>query len=318
MSKKILLSQLSLVYSPISNYNFHLLANDKEVQRALIRCDNIYITKDQKTISFEIRKQQNSHVLKCKMPIFQKIITIETKGDIALYHKPHQKYPHQTSFPLNNIDRINLVIRKPKEEEEFLIWLTPEKFLFLWWHNVLEATIEDDYRSFTKYKIHYVGESTEQGANSRLLSHKNLQKILSVEDPLSDGASITHELVLLMFEFKDNTQMQFTGGQSDYEDIINGLLGLNQPSEETIFLDAEKAFVKAMSPKHNNVKFKGYPKGDNGLYKYNYDSISYTLSDPITLVYDNGEIEGGLTEFGGDTIFVKDGKNLEVYKMEDK
>lgn len=65
------------------------------------------------------------------------------------------------------------------------------------------------------------------------------------------------------------------------------------PIKEKVFLDAEKALIKAMTPHYNKELFKSYPISIDGLYKYDYDTIAYTFIDPITLTYSNGEISGG-------------------------
>lgn len=74
------------------------------------------------------------------------------------------------------------------------------------------------------------------------------------------------------------------------------------PDQRTIYLDAEKALIHAMQPKYNEELFKNYLKSIDGPHKHSFNSIAYTLTDPITLVYDNGEIRGGLSPWGGDTI----------------
>jgi hypothetical protein len=96
--------------------------------------------------------------------------------------------------------------------------------------------------------------------------------------------------------------------------MIDSLLGTNMPEQKTIFLDAEKALIKAMQPKYNKESYENYPKSKDGLYKHNYDSYSYSFIDPIILKYGVNEIEGGLNYMGGDTIFVKDNKIIEVTK----
>jgi hypothetical protein len=78
----------------------------------------------------------------------------------------------------------------------------------------------------------------------------------------------------------------------------------------TIFLDPGKALINAMLPKYNDELSKSYRKSLDGLYKPNYNSISYSFADPITLVYNKGEIEGGLTSWGGYTIIIAQYKML--------
>lgn len=69
-----------------------------------------------------------------------------------------------------------------------------------------------------------------------------------------------------------------------------------------------------MTPSYNKELFKNYPKSKDGLYEDRYDAISYTFMDPITLMYNEGEIVGGLTPFGGDSIFISDNKELKLLK----
>ncbi|MBU2020644.1 MAG: hypothetical protein KJ941_13445, partial [Bacteroidetes bacterium] len=83
-----------------------------------------------------------------------------------------------------------------------------------------------------------------------------------------------------------------------------------------VFLDAEKALIKAMQPEYNKEMFNNYPKSKDGLYKDNYDSIAYTVMDPIKLIYSKDEIRGGLSPWGGDSIGVFDNKDFKLTKHE--
>jgi hypothetical protein len=60
--------------------------------------------------------------------------------------------------------------------------------------------------------------------------------------------------------------------------------------------------------------FNNYPVSKDGLYNDNYDAISYTFMDPITLLYDSGEIKGGLTPIGGDAILILDNSECKLVK----
>ena len=55
--------------------------------------------------------------------------------------------------------------------------------------------------------------------------------------------------------------------------MIASLLGENYPDQEKVFLDAEKALIKAMQPSYNKELFKSYPFSKDGLYHDNYDTI---------------------------------------------
>ena len=70
-----------------------------------------------------------------------------------------------------------------------------------------------------------------------------------------------------------------------------------------------------MEPKYNRELFKGYPKSKDGLYNDKYDYISYSFIDPITLKYEKGEIKGLKSYEGGDSIVIKDNKEISLVKM---
>jgi hypothetical protein len=87
------------------------------------------------------------------------------------------------------------------------------------------------------------------------------------------------------------------------------------PKQKRIFLDAEKALIRAMTPKYNKELFKNYPVSKDGLYNDNFDTISYTFTDPITLVYETGEIQGGLNKLGGDSIIIESNSSFRISKV---
>jgi hypothetical protein len=43
--------------------------------------------------------------------------------------------------------------------ENFLFWISPEKFLQNYWDGLIEAEIEGNIHDFTKYYVHYVNSS---------------------------------------------------------------------------------------------------------------------------------------------------------------
>jgi hypothetical protein len=174
--------------------------------------------------------------------------------------------------------------------------------------------VKGDLRDFTNYYVHYVGKATEQDIWKRLTGHEKLQDILSLESPMTYGSLPTHEIVILPFRFLNNLQIHTIGDNSDANEIVDSFMGRNFPKRRTIFLDAEKALIKAMHPKYNIELFKNYPESKDGLNHRKYNSLSYTIMDPITLSYEKGEIEGGLHHLGGDVINVLDNKTFRLNK----
>ncbi len=322
---KSILNQIELAYSPMSNYAFNILKNDIAIQKALgqshlyiiaqqsvLSFENIVPYEDEKLVRFEIHKKNSDNVLKCELPFFQENLATNPEYEVVMYVGSNDPNYVKSNPPLNNIHGIKFY-EKNISNKNFLVWFSPEKFLHNYFKGYFNAKIEGDYRDFFDYNVHYIGKATDQDIWKRLTGHSTLQDILSVEYPLTYGELPTHEITLLLFKFYDNLEIKTYGINSSIEDMVNSLLGKNRPDRKEIFLDAEKALVKAMQPKYNKIKFKKYPNYKKGLKELNYDTYSYTFMDPITLKFDEGEIKGGLTNLGGDLILVKENK-MEVLK----
>ncbi|AEE50221.1 hypothetical protein [Haliscomenobacter hydrossis] len=323
---KTLINQIELACSPMSNYDFKYLRDDKLVQ-AILRESNLYIIaqrselsfenlivdKNGEYIKFEIHQKGNAQVLKCKLPYFQPNIATDPNREIHLYLGSHVRNKEFKTQPYNDIHGIKFYHSYVKPEN-FIVYLSPEVFIINWEKGYFQAEVEGDFREFLRYKLHYIGKATDQDIWKRLTGHETLQDILAIEYPFNYGSLPTHEIALLFLKFRDNLTISSFDENSSPEDMVNSLLGYNMPEQRTIYLDAEKALVKAMLPKHNKIKFKNYPKSKDGLEKHNFSSVSYTLMNPITLISEQGEIEGGIDYMGGDTIIVKDNRNMEIIK----
>jgi len=216
-------------------------------------------------------------------------------------------------FPYFNIHGFSLVKHK-ENEDEFLIWFSPEKLLQNWWKRDIQCDIVGNYNSFLKYNVHYVGKATKQSIIKRLTGHSTFQDILSLEAPVTEKQLPANEIVILPFAFEENIQMQSFGTDSDISSLAEALRGENYPDQEKIFLDAEKALIKAMKPNYNKVLFKNYPVSKDGLYNEKYNTISYSFIDPIVLIYDEGEISGKINPMGGDSIMIFNNEKFILIK----
>lgn len=313
-----------LAYSPMCNYEFEFLKEDPIVQeilqesslyiiaqRPVLSFENIYKENvDFPIISFEIHQQGNPEILKCKLPLFQKYLANDPEKEIILNLGSKNPNFKSTGFPINNVHSLKFY----EHPDKFLAYFSPEKFLQNYWKGYYDAEIEGDYKKLTKYKVHYVGEATKQDIWKRLTGHATLQKVLGTEYPLTFGDLPTHEIAILFFKFEDNLTISSYGPESSTEDLIEGFKHKNFPEQSTIFLDAERALIKAMQPKYNKVVYNNYPKSKNGLYEYNFDKYSYTFIDDITLQYEQGEICGRTGYFNGDTIVIENNERLLILK----
>jgi len=322
---KGLINQLELGYSPMTAYEFTLNKKDKLIEKALefsslyilakrpvITFENITFDYIQYRLNFEIHQKNNSKTLKGSLSLIQE--EVSKKDDtIAVAFNFLDNNIIQKTEPFNNVHGFSLV-EVNGDNQKFLLWFSPEKLLQNWWKGYVECEIIGDYKSFLNYDVLYVGKATRQSILKRLTGHETLQDILSLETPVTEHQLPANEVVILPFEFQDNLQIHSFGDDSDVDTMVSAFMGEFYPSQEKVFLDAEKALINSMLPKYNSELFNNYPISKDGLYKDNYDSITYKFVDPITLRYENGEICGDDSYLGGDFIVVENNEKVSLYK----
>lgn len=195
-------------------------------------------------VTFEIHQRGNKAKLECSMPIYQTAFGAEGDqwmhlGVTYTYPKPENPSGKPPFFSLSNF--------LFKTEKEETIWMSPEKFLYHYWREAIEANVIGDITAFTRYQVHYLGKATEQDIISRLTGHSHLQDILSVEYPFHYGSLPTDEVCILLFRFFDNVQLSTFGPDDDIKEAAELLMGNNPIQQNTIYLDAEKALINALS-----------------------------------------------------------------------
>ena len=327
MDRKSLLNQLELAYAPLTAYEFAIIKNDENIEKALenaslyiiaqrpvITFENISFDDKKYSLIFEIHQKGNPNIIKGELPLIQKAVGSKENDVIAVAFNYLDKSEATNTFSPNNIHGFSLVQILDKKKH-FLVWFSPEKLLQNWWKGIIECKLDGKIESFITYRVHYVGKATKQSISKRLTGHSTFQDILSLEAPVTEKQLPANEIIILPFQFKDNLQIQTFGIDSPVENMAKSLKGEDYPQQEVVFLDAEKALIKAMQPNYNKELFKGYPISKDGLYNSNYNTISYTFTDPISLQYLEGEICGGLSNMGGDTIFISDNKNFKLIKL---
>ncbi|MFH7014169.1 hypothetical protein ACHRV5_20125 [Flavobacterium sp. FlaQc-52] len=327
MNRKSIVNKLELAYAPLTGYEFAIVKQDPHIERALeeaslyvigqrpiITFENVVPSHRDFSVSFEIHQKGNPNIIKGKLPFMQNAISGTFNGNIAIAFNFLDKEKIKKEPPFGNLHGFSLA-KQTKDKAEFILWFSPEKLLQNWWKGHIKCEIKGDYMSFLKYKVHYVGKATKQSILKRLTGHSTFQDILSLENPITYKDLPAHEIVLLCFKFNDNLQFQVFGKNACVKEMKSSLLGENFPSQEKIFLDAEKALIRSMKPNYNKELFKGYPKSRDGLFHDKYNYVIYTFIDPISLKYEQGEINGSLSYHGGDSIVIKDYKEVTLTKM---
>lgn len=324
---KNLFNQIRLAYAPLTSFEFAKLKKDADIneaiklaslyliaQRPVISFENFVFNTNKLVISFEIHQKENPVYLKCELPLFQENIGLSKTDSYALAFNFFDEKNLRETTVINDVHSFS-ILKEIEGGDEFKVWFSPEKLLFDWLRRGINCMIQGDYKAFLSYDVHYVGKATKQSILKRLNGHPKLQDVLSLERPRTKGQYTANEVVILMFEFKENLQHEIISEETPPDKVADIILGKNYPSQETIFLEAEKALIKAMQPKYNEVLFGIYPKSDDGLYSEKINNITFTFVDPLTLKYPEGSIMGGLSLWGGDSIKISEGNKIELVKV---
>ena len=91
---------------------------------------------------------------------------------------------------------------------------------------------------------------------------------------------ISKELCICLLEINDILEAKNIS--STDLDSVNNINLLKLPNEESIYYDAEKAFINFFSKSENNLLenkdlYGSYPKGTNGLFDEKYENIIYNI-----------------------------------------
>lgn len=326
MNSKRLHSFLTLGYAPISNYEFYHLKQENIVQEILadstlyVICQREELTFENITydditccLNFEIHKKGSSLKLTCSLCIYQDNIEPTEGKIVATEFGRNKKREIPNKQPINDIKGIRFY--RENRDGELLLWITPDKFLHHYWNGIIDATVIGNYRDFTKFKVHYVGESTDQEIWKRLTGHEKIQDILTLEEAFHYESINTHEITLLLFKIDKSESVSIFDGTGDIESFIEDIINPALPSKKKITLDVEKALIQLLRPKkiYNKIQYKQYPKvNTGGLKDEGFDWVSYKIYENITLQYEDVEIVGSINVLESSTIIIEDNKTLRL------
>jgi hypothetical protein len=309
---RYLSNYLKLVYPPISNQEADWLSKDEDV-RNIVKSSKLYMIGQREQLFFD---DIEFH------PIINGLITFKLKmGDLISPRIYYSIYNELTHFN-NEHDEILLewgpkLIRFTLNVSENVInWFTPDIFLFLLSRKKIQVGIHEkfDFREFSKFELHYVGISKQEDSFSRLFDqgHKGRLKILSNEYTKEVPARLTDELFIFFFDIEHFNINIFNNNEEIEADLHY------YSDKMKIITDAEKAFVKLLDTKYNEVKFINYPKSVDGLYSDNLQRYGYTLQEDVSFytksIIFNGSVDIFTMEPKSDFILVE-GNEAEIIKL---
>lgn len=309
---RYLANYLKLVYPPISNQEADWLSSDLEV-REIVKSSKLYMIGQRKEIFFVDIEPH---------PFLQGCITFRLQLEDVISPKIYYSiFTERFNFDDDDdeiqIELSNKLFRFTLNNQDNIIrWFTPDVFLFLLSRKLIKVGIhqEFDFTQFSVFELHYVGISKKDDSFSRLFDqgHKGRLKILSNEYTKELTARLTDELFIFFFDIEQFNINIFNTAEELESD-------LHYTSEKNkIIADAEKAFVKLLDTKYNEVKFINYPKGVDGLYDDNLERYAYSINEDVSFytgsIRFNGSIVVFSTEATADMILIE-GEQAEILKL---
>jgi hypothetical protein len=285
-------------YPIVTAYEFEFLKTEEVVREVLKPC-SIYIIAQRPllyfknmliedgVISFEIFDDKNDSPLSC---VFnpKKNGFVPPEEDLLV---DVQFYKHTPDLepPFNDVAAFKLL----KESGEFIVWYTPQKFIYEYFMGSLKAGIDGEITNFLDYKVHYIGQAFSQRVWDRLTGHEKMQSVLTMEDSLNcKTKKNSFEISLIILDvdgFDEVNIFPFFEGLISPESspIIHELeseddfLKFYSPHLETrspqLTNEVEAMLINKFKPAYNKILFEKYPDITNGTRNAGYTVASLVV-----------------------------------------
>lgn len=288
-SRKSKISNLELVFPPISSQDAVLIKNEPAIE-SLMRQSDFYMIGGKAQYEFtSISFDEAGCMLTFNISLGDQVLD---QGTIQLAELPFIVNRDIADFSLSCGKSFIAIADGPLSapETRLLERFTPENII---WHRSrgLPGIVGlDRYTELSVYDLLYVGIAKVGDSYDRLIANGHLARmeILSSEPQRYPGARVSDEIFLFLFKVEPIFIQQF---EPEHKFSNEDVFGTYEPKR--IVADAEKAFVSLLLPQYNVVKFKNYPKGKDSLYDSGVDRYSYSIGEAIAFNTAHGQIKGG-------------------------
>lgn len=297
---------LQTIFPPFTNRNVQLLVNKANQHIAQhLRASKFYMIGARAEASFvNYKVDYENALIHVDVEVGDKIV------DSGVIHV--SKFDEISDNPALQLEREAVLMGGTKKGTHVKVWLTPDS---VYWHssrgvNYLEGFKRHDL--VCCYDLLYVGIATQQDSYQRLIkgAHLGRLKVLSEESARKPGAHLSDEIILFLFDI-EQLGLQTIAAEDPDVALFRG------SDYKRIVADAEKAFVKLMDPGYNTVKFRSYPRGDDGLYGTGLTNYAYVLNENIRFSTAQSLFRGAYREGGFDSrqdTIVVEGDNVELVR----
>jgi hypothetical protein len=281
-------TRLTFVYPPISNQEAEWVREVEDVQ-ALMRHSDFYAIAARAELFFtDVELRSDGLAVSIQMDD-----GFEGHAVLSALVPPGMDF-YDGDINIEIGPKIIRYLRDPEDgtEEDVLQWFTADKLLRDRSHGMTGIRGLDNYADAMTYDLLYIGIAKVGDSYDRVIqqAHTARARILSNELQRGLGARVADEVYIFLFD-----EGNWNAGELGTDD-------LELPagySEKRVVADAEKAFVSYLQPPYNEVLFKNYPKGADGLYGLGFDAYGYFIGESLTFKTATATIRGGEPSQGG-------------------
>ncbi|MDB5582317.1 MAG: hypothetical protein JWR80_7493 [Bradyrhizobium sp.] len=299
-------------YPIVSAYEFETLKEEAVIRKRMNDC-TIYmvlqrpltyftdLTLDDGGIRFSIADDRQPP-LPCYLPFLaNKIAAPNTISDV---HLLFLKSVRDEEPPFNDVGGFKVY----REDGEFVVWYSAQKFLYEVVAGSLKAEIEGDPYVFLDFTVHYIGRAFDQKVWKRLTGHGKFQKVLTVEGQLSMKPEIrpAWEISLAMLSIEGFDEYNAMLGwellvpdgmtpilhdldtEEDFARFLTPSLASGAPE---LTNEIEAMLIAIFRPAYNGTRYKNYPEISNGTRSKGYTASELVVDKfPLILRTEHGEI----------------------------
>lgn len=302
---KLIGIQASTVYPVVSAHEYEFLKGEEAVQERMDGCTLYLIVQRPLTYFTNLRPEPGGlrfdivddigEPLGCYLPF--------TENDLC---PPEDVIDMQLLFLKKGIDKeppFNDLggFRLYKKDGEFIVWLSPQKFIYEVLAGNLTAELDGDPLRFSDYQVHYIGKAVDQKVWERLTGHHKLQKILTLENHMSEKreARAPWEISIIMLGITGFDEINLgpapgfmiPQGVSPITYPINTAEELEKfwtplvPTQSQLTTEMETGLISAFKPEYNGVLYKNYPYVAGGTREAGFTNSQFFIERMPVILY---------------------------------